>query len=157
MDRQALLAQFETLLPLAVEWATEQERKILDDGVPLSEEQLVDANAVGVREPQRVRLLKVDSIPSPTHPLLKAAEEAIHFLTPATRGLTLQYGIFTRADCCRDRFLIAHELVHTAQYERLGGIQPFLQKYLLECVTIGYPGAPMEQEAIAIATRLCSL
>ncbi len=157
MDRHSLLTQFETLLPLAVEWAAEQERRILREGVPLSEKQMVDAKAAGVREPQRVRLLKVDSIPSPTDPLLKAAEEAIHFLTPATRGLTLQYGIFTRADCCSDRLLIAHELVHTAQYERLGGIQPFLQKYLLECITIGYPDAPMEQEAITMATRLCSL
>jgi len=68
----------------------------------------------------------------------------------------LQYGIFIRLDCWRDRALIAHELVHTAQYERLGGILPFLRQYLFECVTIGYPEAPMEQEAIAVAARVCA-
>jgi hypothetical protein len=44
--------------------------------------------------------------------------------------------------------------VHTAQYERLGGIEPFLRQYLRECLTIGYPEAPLEQEAIATIASL---
>jgi len=155
MDRQSVLAQFAMLLPLAAEWAAKQEEWILRDGVPLSEDEIVDAKAAGVREPQRVRLLQVRLIPTPAHPKLRAAAAAIDFLTPATRGLTLRHGIFVRSDCWRDRALIAHELVHTAQYERLGGILPFLRKYLFECVTIGYPAAPMEQEAIMLAAHAC--
>ncbi|PYJ24870.1 MAG: hypothetical protein DME91_06845 [Verrucomicrobia bacterium] len=156
MNRQLIVAQFETLLPLAVEWAAKLEQRILREGVPLSEKEIVDATVAGVQQPRRVRLLQVGVIPAPIHPQLKAAAEAIDFLTPATRGLTLQYGIFIRLDCWRDRALIAHELVHTAQYERLGGILPFLRQYLFECVTIGYPEAPMEQEAIAVAARVCA-
>jgi hypothetical protein len=156
MDRQSLLAQFETLLPLAVEWAADQEERILREGVPLSDQEMVDAKAVGVREPQRVRLLRVEFVPIPTHPELRAAAEAIHFLSPETRGLTLQYGIFVRWDCWRERPLIAHELVHTLQYERLGGILPFLRQYLSECLTIGYANAPMELEAMTVCTRVCS-
>ncbi len=38
---------------------------------------------------------------------------------------------------------------------RMGGFQQFLQQYLLECLTIGYPDAPMEQEAITTALRIC--
>ncbi len=74
--------------------------------------------------------------------------------TPATCGLTLRYGIFVRSDCWGDRNLVAHELAHTAQYERLGGIEAFLRQYLFECLTIGYPEAPMEQEAIAAVSQL---
>ena len=155
MDRQSVLAQFAMLLPLAAKWTAEQEEWILRQGVPLSEDEIGDAKAVGVRKPNRVRLLRVDAIPIPSDPKLKAAAVAIDFLTPVTRGLTLQYGIFVRSDCWRDRTLIAHELVHTAQYERLGGILPFLCKYLFECVTIGYPAAPMEQEAIMLAAHAC--
>ena len=156
MDRQSVLEQFETLLPIAANWACKQEQRMLRAGVPLSAEELSDAKAIGVREPERVRLLQLDNVPIPAHPMLKAAAAAIQFLTPATRGLTLQYGIFIRSDCWRDRSLVAHELVHTAQYERLGGMLPFLRQYLLECVTIGYPEMPMEQEAIARAKRVCS-
>src|SRR2546428_5329832 len=133
-----LLDRFETLLPLAAKWASEQEQCILREGVPLSEEEIADAKAVGVKEPDRVRLLQVDAIPFPSHPMLKVARAAINFFAPAPRGLTLQHGIFVRADCWRNRPLIVHELVHTAQYERLGGILPFLRKYLFECATIGY-------------------
>ena len=156
MDRQSVLARFDTLLPLAVQWATEQEQRILREGVPLSEREIADAKAVGVREPQRVRLLQVAKIPRPSDPQLAAAADAIQFLSPATRGLTLNYGIFIQSDCWRERLLIIHELVHTAQYEQLGGILPFLRKYLFECITIGYPEAPMEKAAIEMAAQLGS-
>lgn len=156
MVRQFSPAQFQVLLPLAAQWVTEQEERILREGVPLTEEEIADARAVGVRDPERVRLLQVDAIPSPAHPMLKAACAAIEFLTSVPRGLTLQYGIFVRADCRRDRHLVVHELVHTSQYERLGGIRPFLSNYLFQCATIGYCKAPLEQEAIEVAQRVCS-
>jgi hypothetical protein len=156
MDRPSLVAQFTTLLPLAAEWAAEQEQRILREGVPLSEQELTDARAAGVQESERVRLLKVESIPSPAHPVLKAACAATNFIPAAPRGLTVRYGIFLRSDCWRDRTIIAHELVHTAQYERLGGILPFLSKYLLECATTGYSHAPMEQEAMAGGQQVCA-
>ena len=154
MDREAIIAQFDRLLPLAASWVRKQEERMLRLGVPLSDQELTDANAIGVAEPDRVRLLQLDQVPFPTDPMLKAAAVAIQFLTPATRGLTLRHGIFVRSDCWRDRTLIAHELVHVRQYERLGGILPFLRQYLFECLTIGYPAAPMEQEAIRLSRKI---
>ena len=154
MNRQFLIAHFERLLPLAAKWAAAVEQRILREGVPLSEQEMADAKAIGVREPERVRLLALARVPAPRNLTLKTAAAAIQFLTPATRGLALRYGIFVRTDCWGERALVAHELAHTAQYERLGGIRPFLRKYLRECLTIGYPGGPMEQEAIAAVSRL---
>jgi hypothetical protein len=98
----------------------------------------------------------VDAIPAPRHPHLKAAYAALEQLPEVPRGLTFRYGILVRRDAAQDRHLLIHELVHTAQYERLGGIKAFLEKYLLECLTIGYQNAPLEQEANAIAMRICS-
>ena len=141
--------QFQDLLPLACAWAEGQERHILREGVPLSSAQLADAAAVGVAHPEAVRLLSVPRIPLPSHPILRTAAEATQLISPGTTGLTLRYGIFIRANCWGQRRLVFHELVHTLQYERLGGIRPFLQQYLHECLTIGYPAAPMEQEAVS--------
>jgi len=155
MDRQTTIDQLEQLLPLAVQWAAEQERRVLCEGVSLSKVELADARVIGVCNPERVRLLRVDSIPVPVHPMLRAAAASINFLTAAPRGLALDYGIFIRADYWRDRALIAHELVHTAQFQRLGGILPFLQTYIFQCATVGYPNAPLELEAIATAARIC--
>jgi len=145
------------LLPLATKWAAAVEKRILREGVPLSEQEMGDARAMGVREPQRVRLLALAQVPAPRNLTLRSAAAAIQFLTAETRGLALRYGIFVRSDCWGERALVAHELVHTAQYERLGGIRPFLRQYLHECLTIGYPAAPMEQEAIVAASRLDTL
>jgi len=149
--------QFEMLFPLACAWAAEQERTVFQSGVALTEWQLADARRVGVAQPERVRLLRVVEIPTPTHPALAAAASATNLISPSTTGLTLRYGIFVRADCWEERSLVVHELVHTSQYERLGGFEGFLRRYLLECIAPpGYPYGPMEQEAITTAARLCA-
>jgi hypothetical protein len=157
VQTENLIDQLELVLPLAVEWASEQEQRILLEGEPLSESELADAKVVGVRYPERVRVLLVEAFPSPSHPILKAVSEQIELLPSTPSGLTLQYGIFLRGDCRRDRHLVVHELVHTAQYERLGGIVRFLQDYLFECATLGYGAAPLEQEAVEVAARICGL
>lgn len=143
-----LLAGFELLLPLAVKWAGEQERKILEEGVPLDEEGLGDARKMGVLQPEKIRVLKVRQVPMPGDFLLRRAAERTGLVSANTAGMALRYGIFVREDFWGNRALIAHECVHTAQYERMGGIREFLRQYLRECIEIGYPAAPMEQEAI---------
>jgi len=156
MDRESAFNNLEELLPLAAEWAMEQQQRVLCEGVPLSKDEMADARAIGVRNPERVRLLRVDSIPVPLHPMLKAAASSINFITATPSGLALENGIFVRADRWGDRELIAHELAHTAQYQRLGGVIPFLQTYILQCATVGYQQAPLELEATAKAERICS-
>ena len=143
-----LLQHFDALLPLATEWATAQEEMILESGAPLSPQGLVDANKMGVVYPERVRLLRVASVPMPMNPLLRQAAEATNLISPNTGGMAIRYGIFVRQDCWNNRSLIAHECVHTSQYERFGGIGEFLSQYLRECIEIGYPAAPLEQEAV---------
>jgi hypothetical protein len=148
--------QFKILLPLACAWAEKQERVILYEGLPLTPIQTADAITIGVAHPEKIRLMNVKSVPVPEQPDLRAAAEATQLISPYTAGLTLRYGIFIRADYWGDRRLVFHELVHALQYERLGGFQQFLQQYLFECITIGYPAAPMEQEAVMTTKRLCT-
>lgn len=155
MQVESPVSQLEMLLPLAVSWAREHQELILREGVPLSEPELFEARRVGVKQPEKVRLLSVPTIPFPDHPLLQAACRATNFLPESPRALTLFHGIYLRSDCWRDRAIVVHELVHTAQYERLGGIGPFLRSYLGECMTFGYTNSSMENEARVAASRLC--
>src|SRR6266436_1846679 len=147
--------QFQVLLPLACAWAEEQEHIILPDGVPLTAAQIGDAKRVGIIYPGRVRLRVVDEMPLPEHPPLRTAAEMTGLISPLTAGLTLRYGIFIRSDFWGERRLVVHELAHVAQYERFGGFRPFLEQYLFECITIGYPAAPMEQEAKHVEKEVC--
>lgn len=142
-------------LPLATKWVEEQERRILAEGVPLTPHQAFDAHLAGVKEPARVRLLKVDFIPTPTHPILRQANDIVGLVSPVTAGITFGYGIYIRDDLWGDRPLVVHELVHVGQYERYGSIEAFLRDYLDECLRIGYPHGPLEQEAIVRAKEVC--
>ena len=144
------------LIPRGAIWAQQQEQLILENGTPLLPPQLEDAKNIPVKNPEKIRLLRVDQIPLPKDPELEFAVQTIKLITPDTIGLTLQYGIFIRNDHWNNRELIVHELVHTSQYERFGGIQQFLNQYLTECIQIGYPNAPLEQEAINKAKLICT-
>jgi len=142
-------------LPMASAWVLEQERFILENGVPLADDQLTDAKLVGVAKPERVRLFRVEQIPLPEHPELKEMKEAMKLTMPDLPGLALRYGIYLRADYWGQRRFLVHELAHTAQYERLDGVRAFLECYLYQCLVIGSTSAPMEQEAVAITNRIC--
>jgi hypothetical protein len=143
------------IVPIAVAWIRKQERRILADGVSLDAEQQADARAVGVSHPERIRLLRVETIPSLRLRSLRWTAVKLGVLSPHTAGLTAGYGIFIREDFWRHRALLVHELVHTAQYERLGGIRPFLCEYLRECLVEGYPLGPLVQETASAARRIC--
>ena len=153
---QILPEQFENILPLVVEWAEAKEKVILEYGTALSTQYMEDAKSVGVKYPERIRIYEVPQIPIPKHPILRAAAEATQLISSATIGVSLRYGIFIHNNnFSEDRYTIVHELVHTMQCEKFGGIHPFLKKYLWECIEIGYPEAPLEQEAVRIASEVC--
>ena len=142
------------LLPIATLWVEREERKILRNGVPLSPDGLIDAALMGVAHPERIRLMKVDQIPWLNGPLVKLLSRAIPTVSVNTVGLSLRYGIYIRSRYWGSRHLIAHECVHTGQYERSGSVAGFLRAYFTECLEVGYPHAPMEQEAIMRSSEL---
>lgn len=149
-----LLLLLEELLPQICDWAQKEEENILKNGVALSADEMVTASKIGVRHPERVRLLRVPQVPMPQDAVLRAAAAQAGLVSEQTAGMALRYGIFIRDDMWPNRSaIVAHELVHTAQYERLGGLAPFLKQYLSECSTVGYSQAPLEQEAIQTANR----
>lgn len=144
----ALLTQLPPLLPSVVEWVEAQQNLILARGVPIDDRMMHAARLVGVRQPERIRLLAVSRIEPPTDPVLAQAARETGLITDNTAGMTLGYGIFIRADCWGQPRLVTHECAHVGQFERLG-LAGFLQSYLAECIQIGYPNGPLERDAIA--------
>ena len=135
-------------MPAAVEWCMTQETMILQTGVPLDAGEMEIAARLGVREPERVRLLRVPQVPLPNDYLLCAAAQRLGLVSETSLAMTLGYGIFMRDDNWRQRDIIAHELVHVGQFDRLGSLQAYLHQYLTECFMHGYDAAPMEIEAV---------
>ncbi|MGF1528060.1 MAG: hypothetical protein ACFCBW_14885 [Candidatus Competibacterales bacterium] len=132
---------------LTYRWAEVEERRALAVGTALDRRQWRDAERIGVQYPERVRLLPVTRIPTPTHPALKLVSRALGMSAKDAIGLSLGYGIFIRDSHWYSRAVVIHELVHTAQCERLGGLKAFLADYLAELTRYGYNAMPLEREA----------
>jgi hypothetical protein len=147
---------FERLAPLAYEWAKVQEAGILEHGVPLTADQIADARRAGVRDPGRIRVLVANRIPLPDDKELADAARHAQIITDASRGVTVGYGIIIRADSWRNRELLVHQFAHVAQCERSGGLQTFVNEYLLDRrssrdFTVG----SLEEEARRLAREIC--
>ena len=149
MSDQSFAGLLPRLVPLAVEWAELQEAAILREGRALDAAERRVAAAVGVREPELVRLLVVARIPEPDHhPLLANACATLGFLGPGTAGLTLGHGVYLqKAAFALSRRLLPHELRHVAQYEEAGSIADYLAVYIPELLQYGYDAAPFEVDA----------
>jgi len=142
------------IAPRAGQWVAAHEAAILAAGEFLTANELADARQAGVRQPERIRLQFVGSIPMPDAGVLRGLGKLTGLVSPTTAGITLRYGIYIQQQYRGNRELYVHEFVHVGQYERLGSIEAFLRDYLRECLDPGYPRGPLEQEAIRRAQEV---
>lgn len=141
------------VMPGLVRWAERRQVEILRDGEPPTEEELKLALRAGVRFPERIRIQVQEKIPMPDLWWIgQLARRSGLGFEPA--GLSLGYAVVVRSWEGRNSRLVTHEFVHTAQYERLGGMSPYLRQYLRECLIHGYRDAPMEEEAVVLTGRI---
>ena len=148
---------FDRLAPLACEWAKRQEAYILQHGVPLTVDQMVDAGYAGVKDTGRVRVLVVDRIPLPEDNELANAARQAQILTDASRGVAIGHGIIIRADSWQNRELLLHQFVHIAQCERSGGLQSFVSEYLVDRRgSRDFSLGSLEDEARSFAREVCN-
>ncbi len=152
LRRLAAAVVLPPLVPWVARWIGRQEARILRDGEPLPPGLLAYArDRLGVRAAAEVRVLVVEEVPLPVPPWARRLGGFSAPRSPA--GLAALRGIYVRPPWRRDRGVLAHELAHVAQYERLGGARAFLRVYLRECMVEGYPFSPLELEAGAAGTE----
>jgi hypothetical protein len=141
------------LLLCTIAWVARRQASILRNGVPLNHTQRELASALGVDSVERVRVVSAAVIPMPLPRWTRALALRGGWISQHIAGMTLGHGIVIREDYLDDMRLLAHELAHVSQYERLGGIAGFLRHYLRECVWPGYPHGALEREARAAEAR----
>jgi hypothetical protein len=148
---------FERLAPLACQWAKNQEAYILKHGAPLAREQVADARRAGVEDTSRVRVLVVDRIPMPDDKELADAARRAQIITDSSKAVAIGHGIIVRADSWQNRELLLHQLVHVAQCERSGGLEPFVSEYLLDRRgSRDFSLGSLEDEARSRAREICA-
>jgi hypothetical protein len=133
----------------AAEWAEARARESLAAGHRLTPPQLALARSVGVRDPQRIRLRVVDSLPALPGPVLVAAAAQIGLAPERASAITLGHAIVVVRGAEEDMRLLSHEMRHVAQYEQAGGIRAFLAIHVPQLVEFGYERSPFEVDARA--------
>jgi len=136
-----------TLLPYFSRWVEKQEKLILQDGRPLSEWETMWATEVGVKRPDMVRVLPVPHVPMPGSWFTGFLGNLFGVISEGPNGMAVSYGIYLEAARATNPSLLVHELTHVAQFERFGGIEPYLREYLTQCIREGYWDAKLEHEA----------
>ncbi len=144
------------VLLCAVLWVRQRQASILREGVPLDSAQQALAVALGIAQVGRVRVVRAAVVPTLLPRWSRDLALRAGWISRHIAGMALGYGIVIREDYIGDMRLLAHELAHVSQYERLGGITGFLRQYLRECVWPGYPDGALECEARAAEAR-CSV
>lgn len=142
------LPSITVLLAEASAWVDALARDALLRGRALTPAEFQLAHRVGVRAPERVRVLEIDHFPLPTHPAVLAAAREYGLLGDATLGLTAGHAVLIRRGHVGTRLLV-HEFRHVHQYEAAGSIRAFLAEYLAQLMTHGYRDAPLEIDARA--------
>ena len=139
----ALAAQIARLLPKLRREEARREAQAQATGRALDPREQGIARKLGVQHPEKVRLLIVKQMAPLTDPDL-----ARLFRVDRAWGLTTGYGITVTQAPVPD-WLLAHELVHVAQYERLGA-GPMLRRTLTETLVLPHNLIPIEREAILL-------
>lgn len=137
---------YRELLPLALGWLLSVEEATLTHGRVLSPIELQDAQSVGVQQPEKIRILNVDTIAQPEDPLLLQAMAEIGMLTEGVAGRAIGYGV-ELAEGAESRKLLRHEFRHIYQFEQAGSLANFVEIYVKSLLADGYENSEFERDA----------
>lgn len=144
----AVQAKLDRFYPLTLAWYQEVERQMLAQGRMLSSQEKALAQRLGVKFPENVRIVVLEKFPMPSNHELATEAEKLGLGGALEGGRAMGYGIMLKPKLADNPTVIAHELVHVAQHDRLGR-EAFLRRYLTELEMMGYARSPLELEAYA--------
>ena len=143
----AVASDLERLLPRIILDLRNAENANLGRGSALTAHEGKLATRVGVAHPGRVRVVIASQFPTTSDPALAAELKSRFGLgtnPKSLNGLTMGHVIFIKPNRANERWLLAHELTHVAQYEALG-FEQFARDYLMQVILVGSTQAPLEQ------------
>ena len=143
-------AKQDSLTPLALQWINETEANLVTKGRALSEAEVSMARAVGVKYPERVRVVVLPQFPQPSNETLLTAAKKYGLGSTAEGGRTMGYVIMLKEKYAKERWILAHELAHVTQQEQMGR-EAFVRRFIAERELMGYRRAPLELEANQLA------
>jgi len=141
------LSNITPYLPEVVHWIEEMENFIQSNGRFLNNEELTFAKKIGILNYEIIKVWESKRVPKPKNIMIQYLGNEIGFFSSNTNGISFRYGIFIHSSCSNKISVLEHELIHTLQYERFGGIEKFILCYLDDVLNNGYENSVLEIEA----------
>lgn len=144
--------QYARFLQNYVRWANIIEAEGQQLGMPLTSNQIELASDIGIKRPEKVRIIFVDDVPFPKeNEDMREMGEALGFIGSGVinNAQAFGYTIWVRNGYTLDRPSLAHELVHVMQIERKGDFGAFVKQYMMQLLKHGHMDMPLEIEAYA--------
>jgi len=141
-----ITAKIDRIFPRALAWYETVEAELLPKGRALSNEETETARRFGVHDPTKIRVIKLESFPMPADAELLTEARRYGLGSRSVGGRANGYVIMLKPWLADDKRVIAHELVHVGQHDRMGRAA-FLRRYLIELEMMGYARSPLELEA----------
>src|SRR5260370_33660052 len=127
-----LQKRIEELFPLAVSWVEQVEKEALEKGEPVLPPFEATAEALGIRQIDKIRVWKVDTMRTPENPQIQALAERFGLSIAGSGGLTLGHAILVLRSHATRGSLLAHAFVHVRQYQPPGSDSVLLRPYVAE-------------------------
>ena len=138
------------LTPLALEWFDEIEKKFLHTGRQLTEQELPIARFAGIAHPERVRVIILKDFPFPRNKTLLIETREYGLGSSSEGGRTIGYIVMLKAQHKDERWVLARELAHVAQQEKMGRTA-YVRRFIAEHELMGRQRAPMVLDANKVA------
>lgn len=146
LNQQQATKFYKLVAGLIESWVVRHQKRISETGYPLNEKWKGYASELGVLEVEKVRVKVVKKIPIPFYRLISWLGGTVNIQLIDIGGMTLGHSIYVVREVALNPRIMAHELVHVAQYEKIG-LSKFLETYVVDCITEGYQNCNMEIEA----------
>jgi len=148
LSKVQIIEKVDKLMDEVYAFALKSEAYALEHGRKLAPNEMKYAKSIGVKHPEKVRVMITSNFPVPTNKEVLKGFKELGFDSMFVAGITYRYGIYIKSSWLVSKeYVLAHELIHVRQVEKTGNWKEYTRKYLIQAFMYEYFEMPYEHEA----------
>lgn len=148
LSKTQIIQKVDTLMDEVLVFALKSEAYALEHGRELTINEIKYAKSIGVKHPEKVRVMVTSDFPVPTNKEVFKGFKELGFDSMFVAGITYRYGIYIKSSWLVSKeYVLAHELIHVRQVEKTDNWKKYTRQYLIQAFSYEYFEMPYEHEA----------
>jgi len=148
LSKVQITEKVDKLIDEVLVFALKSEAYALEHGRKLTVSETKYAKSIGVKHPEKVRVMISSDFPVPTNKEVLKGFKELGFDSMLVAGVTYRYGIYIKSSWLVSKeYVLAHELIHVRQVEKTNNWKKYLRQYLIQAFSYEYFEMPYEHEA----------